>query len=96
MAVEYYVQESRCCALQLQTLLIRYFYQLIFIMTLMIDTLLPADSLEFCPSPGFHDIFVCGTYKLEELSGTRRGQCLVFKVLLDSESKGQLSWCAFH
>ena len=64
----------------------------IFIMT-MVDTVLPADSLEFCPSSGFHNIFVCGTYKLEELSGTRRGQCLVFKVLLDSE--GQLSWCAF-
>ena len=59
----------------------------------MVDTVLPADSLEFCPSSGFHDIFVCGTYKLEEPSRTRRGQCLVFKVLLDS--KGQLSRSAF-
>jgi diphthamide biosynthesis protein 7 len=58
-----------------------------------VDTVLPADSLEFCPSPGFHDIFVCGTYKLEELSRTRGGQCLVFKLLVDSD--GQLSWCAF-
>ena len=60
------------------------------IMTMMIDTVLPADSLEFCPNSGFHDIFVCGTYKLEELTGTRTGQCLVFKVPLDAE--GQLSW----
>jgi hypothetical protein len=60
---------------------------------MMVDTVLPADSLEFCPSSGFHNIFVCGTYKLEELSRTRKGQCLVFKVLLDSER--QLTWCAF-
>ena len=65
----------------------------------MADTVLPADSLEFCPTSGFHDIFVCGTYKLddhqisaEQESLLRRGQCLVFKVLLDS--KGQASWCA--
>jgi diphthine methyl ester acylhydrolase len=58
----------------------------------MVDTVLPADSLEFCPSSGFHDIFVCGTYKLEDQE-TRRGQCLVFKFLLDPEE--QLSWCAF-
>ncbi|KAH9486927.1 Diphthine methyltransferase [Psilocybe cubensis] len=30
------------------------------------DTIWPADSLEFCPAPGFQDIFVCGTYKLLE------------------------------
>ncbi|KAF8973930.1 WD-40 repeat-containing protein [Flammula alnicola] len=28
------------------------------------DTVLPADSLEFCPTANFQDIFVCGTYKL--------------------------------
>jgi diphthamide biosynthesis protein 7 len=31
-----------------------------------IDTDWPADSLEFCPRAGATDIFVCGTYKLEE------------------------------
>ena len=31
-----------------------------------IDTRWPADSLEFCPHAGAADIFVCGTYKLEE------------------------------
>ncbi|KAI5124689.1 hypothetical protein M0805_004297 [Coniferiporia weirii] len=30
------------------------------------DTVYPADSVEFCPAPGFEDIFVCGTYKLIE------------------------------
>ena len=90
MAVEYYVQVmsgcTRCCAITDANTVA------IFIIT-MVDTVLPADSLEFCPNSGFHDILVCGTYKLEELSGTRRGQCLVFKVLLESEE--QLSWYTF-
>ncbi|KAF8168091.1 WD40-repeat-containing domain protein [Crassisporium funariophilum] len=30
------------------------------------DTVFPADSLEFCPTPGLQDIFVCGTYKLDD------------------------------
>ena len=76
---------TRCCAITDPNIVA------IFIMT--IDTVLPADSLEFCPNSGFHDIVVCGTYNLEELSGTRRGQCLVFKVLLESEE--QLSWYTF-
>lgn len=28
------------------------------------DTQYPADSVEFCTSPGYERIFVCGTYKL--------------------------------
>lgn len=53
------------------------------------DTVFPADSLEFCPSQGAQDVFVCGTYKLDEPrdhlgdSGSpqhRRGQCLVFRT----------------
>ena len=54
------------------------------------DTVYPADSLEFCPTPGFQDLFACGTYKLVDraepsnqeeqvVPQTRRGQCLVFK-----------------
>lgn len=31
------------------------------------DTVWPADSVEFCPHPAAADIFVCGTYKLDEL-----------------------------
>jgi len=54
------------------------------------DTGFPADSLEFCPNRIASDIFVCGTYKLDEDSFSagnqrtgpqhRRGQCLVFQV----------------
>ncbi|TFK77092.1 WD-40 repeat-containing protein [Pluteus cervinus] len=64
------------------------------------DTILPADSVEFCPHPDANDILLCGTYKLlesenssggnEELtsppstSQARRGQCLV--LCADSSS----------
>jgi diphthamide biosynthesis protein 7 len=30
------------------------------------DTIFPADSIEFCPHPKAQNIFVCGTYKLDE------------------------------
>lgn len=30
------------------------------------DTLFPADTVEFCPIPGYESLFVCGTYKLIE------------------------------
>src|SRR5258706_5659631 len=61
-----------------------------------IDTDWPADSLEFCPHAEATDIFVCGTYKLEESTSTtggesetsgpvkapqrRKGKCLVFRT----------------
>lgn len=32
------------------------------------DTILPADSLEFCPHLLASTLFVCGTYKLEDQS----------------------------
>jgi diphthamide biosynthesis protein 7 len=55
------------------------------------DTELPADSVEFCPHPDASNIFVCGTYKLEDQQSdqgvsqppttqTRKGQCLVYEV----------------
>ncbi|OSX67573.1 hypothetical protein POSPLADRAFT_1042785 [Postia placenta MAD-698-R-SB12] len=31
-----------------------------------LDTVFPADSVEFCPHPSFADIFACGTYQLEQ------------------------------
>jgi hypothetical protein len=68
-------------------------------MHVSIDTVLPADSVEFCPHPDASNVFVCGTYKLQDernpqpsdsistTSGSagqvRTGQCLVFEV--DSE-----------
>jgi len=60
-----------------------------------VDTNWPADTLEFCPRAGVTDIFVCGTYKLEESISTggqsetslpvktpqrRKGKCLVFRT----------------
>ncbi|KAF8898734.1 WD40-repeat-containing domain protein [Infundibulicybe gibba] len=55
------------------------------------DTHFPADCLEFCPHSELTDIFVCGTYKLDEDQSSqleslppsaqhRRGQCLLFSV----------------
>ncbi|KAG8875452.1 hypothetical protein FRC20_003866 [Serendipita sp. 405] len=34
------------------------------------DTNLPADSVEFCPSPGHWEYFVCGTYQLQQETTT--------------------------
>jgi len=57
------------------------------------DTVFPADSLEFCPTIGYQEVFVCGTYNLLEqpsqseskevgssVTQNRRGQCLVFRT----------------
>ncbi|EFI28615.1 WD-40 repeat-containing protein [Coprinopsis cinerea okayama7 len=60
-------------------------------MSPVFDTDYPADSVEFCPNPGFSNIFVCGTYKLVESpkppapglptpKAYRKGQCLVFRL----------------
>lgn len=61
-----------------------------------VDTVLPADSVEFCPAPQARQIFVVGTYQLEEApvipedqadDGTkgagrvrRWGKCLVYEA----------------
>ena len=73
-------------------------------MHLSIDTDLPADSVEFCPHPEAPNVFVCGTYKLQEEQNSsptsssgpanasqnqiRTGQCLVFEV--DSEQEQEI------
>ncbi|KAF9526455.1 WD-40 repeat-containing protein [Crepidotus variabilis] len=63
-------------------------------MSSLFNTIFPADSLEFCPTPGFQDLFACGTYKLldqdqdqkssvqkqEKSLQKRRGQCLLFRA----------------
>lgn len=69
-------------------------------MTRPIDTGFPADSLEFCPHPSARDIFVCGTYKLEEeklspgserkTPQRRHGECLVFQV--ENNDSDSISW----
>ncbi|KAF8216236.1 WD40-repeat-containing domain protein, partial [Mycena galopus ATCC 62051] len=52
-----------------------------------LDTIFPADSVEFCPHPAARDVLVCGTYNLEKNAVVpegskqkRTGQCLVYKV----------------
>ena len=56
------------------------------------DTIWPADSVEFCPQEGATNVFVCGTYKLDQADAPdagvdenterrkqhRRGKCLPF------------------
>ncbi|KIJ45579.1 hypothetical protein M422DRAFT_227234 [Sphaerobolus stellatus SS14] len=66
-----------------------------------VDTILPADSAEFCPAADATDIFVIGTYKLEEstpnqpaeseeevqvpIKQQRWGKCLVYQTTEDDE-----------
>ncbi|KAJ3828296.1 WD40-repeat-containing domain protein [Lentinula raphanica] len=64
----------------------------------MFDTILPADTVEFCPHPAAQDIFVCGTYNLIQTEETvrtspqkRNGQCLIFKCHYDDDDIGQSS-----
>ncbi|KAJ3815923.1 WD40-repeat-containing domain protein [Lentinula lateritia] len=70
----------------------------------MFDTILPADSVEFCPHPDALNIFVCGTYNLihsEETVRTvpqkRNGQCLgkySEKIqALDYPALPDMKWC---
>ncbi|KAH8835747.1 WD-40 repeat-containing protein [Flagelloscypha sp. PMI_526] len=46
------------------------------------DTVLPADSVEFCPHPNADDILLCGTYKLNEPSAAKKrsGLCIVLRT----------------
>ncbi|KAG8713329.1 hypothetical protein FRC08_013392 [Ceratobasidium sp. 394] len=58
----------------------------------IVDTELPADSVEFCPRDGSRNILVCGTYNLvkndqgdadspgSKQPQTRDGRCLVYEV----------------
>lgn len=39
-----------------------------------IDTVYSADSVEWCPHEPHHDLFVCGTYQLEDASQVDEGQ----------------------
>ena len=43
-----------------------------------IDTVLTADSVEWCPHSGFEQILACGTYQLED-GGSRRGSLSMFE-----------------
>jgi len=44
------------------------------------DTILTADSVEWCPCAGLEQLLACGTYQLEE-GGKRRGSLSFFEWL---------------
>jgi hypothetical protein len=46
-------------------------------MHLSIDTVLPADSVEFCPHPDASNVFVCGTYKLQDEQNSQSSDYVV-------------------
>lgn len=52
------------------------------------DTIYPADTVEWCPIPEYSNVFVCGTYKLEEASKKKTGTINLFS--LDSQNKIKL------
>jgi len=52
------------------------------------DTIYPADTVEWCPIPKYSNVFVCGTYKLNEASKTKTGTINLF--FLDSHNKIKL------
>ncbi|KAG2350359.1 WD-40 repeat-containing protein [Suillus weaverae] len=50
-----------------------------------LDTVWPADSVEFCPHESAFDIFVCGTYQLEQPSAAAQVHTALDDVKGDSE-----------
>ena len=44
------------------------------------DTVLTADSVEWCPCAGFEHLLACGTYQLED-GGRRRGSVIMAEWL---------------
>lgn len=52
------------------------------------DTIFPADTVEWCPITDYHNVFVCGTYKLDELTKSKTGTINLF--VLDGCNKIKL------
>ncbi|KAF8337573.1 WD40-repeat-containing domain protein [Cantharellus anzutake] len=58
----------------------------------------PADSVEFCPFPGFSSLLACGTYQLQAggdsvddpLPQKRLGQCLLYRWIEEKQELTQL------
>lgn len=44
-----------------------------------VDTLLTADSVEWCPCDVLHQVLACGTYHLHEEAGLRRGSLSLYE-----------------
>lgn len=52
------------------------------------DTNYPADSVEWCPILEHNNLFVCGTYKLDEASKSKMGTINLFAI--DDQNKLKL------
>ncbi|KIY52734.1 WD40 repeat-like protein [Fistulina hepatica ATCC 64428] len=70
------------------------------------DTILPADSVEFCPHPQAQALFACGTYKLQEQEKLedsnenatnapqqRHGKCLQLIQEISLPAILDMKWC---
>ena len=44
-----------------------------------VDTILTADSVEWCPFEALHQVLACGTYHLDEEAGLRRGALSLYE-----------------
>lgn len=52
------------------------------------DTIYPADTVEWCPIQEYNNVFVCGTYKLNETDKSKTGTINLFA--LDNQNKIKL------
>lgn len=52
------------------------------------DTIYPADTVEWCPVLEYNNLFVCGTYKLNEADKSKIGTINLFA--LDNQNKIKL------
>ncbi|VVC35683.1 WD40/YVTN repeat-like-containing domain,WD40 repeat, conserved site,WD40 repeat,WD40-repeat-containing [Cinara cedri] len=52
------------------------------------DTIYPADTVEWCPISEYKDVFVCGTYKLDETNKLKTGTINLF--ILEHKNKIKL------
>lgn len=52
------------------------------------DTIYPADTVEWCPITEYNNVFVCGTYKLNETDKSKTGTINLFE--LDNQNKIKL------
>lgn len=44
-----------------------------------VDTVLTADTVEWCPRDGLHQVLAGGTYQLDEEAGVRRGALTLYQ-----------------
>ena len=44
-----------------------------------VDTVLTADTVEWCPRDNLHQVLAGGTYQLDEEAGVRRGQLSLYE-----------------